>query len=219
MSTEISWRFPSLFGSNTFSVGAHQSGCAMPPFFGPPPEGRALPLEPIVTDRRSAQCVKLGGIVALFFFLVFVWALFVSIGNETATGNRKIYYSISITLCLGCFVSSIFSIKKSIEMAAVAFVLVTTAQFIVTTSFMIADMASPDCETNVIYVLWCEPGEPQSALSMVIQDTAILVTMGAFLKAGWNLHRFLAGPRIVQVSSAASDAGRVTLDMDSEQNQ
>ncbi len=147
------------------------------------------PQDPPVGHARAVLCVKLAGILSMIGFLVFLVTLSVARGNETATGNAVVFYLVGALLLALCTVAAYFSVGRHNADTAIAFTGITVILMIVTFAFMVADLVSPDCEDNVVSVLWCVPGEPQDALPLVIQDAIILCILGLFATAGLKVRK------------------------------
>ncbi len=147
------------------------------------------PQDPPVGRLVAVRCVKLAGILSMIGFLVFLVTLSVARGNETATGNAIVFYLIGALLFFACTVAAYFSVGRHNADTAIAFTGITVILMIVTFSFMVADLVSPDCTDNVVSVIWCVPGEPQRALPLVIQDAIILCILGLFVVAGLKVRK------------------------------
>ena len=147
------------------------------------------PQDPPVGRARAVRCVQLAGILAVIGFLVFLVSLSVARGNGTATGNAIVFYLIGALLLFLCTIAAYFSVKRHNGDAAIAFTGITVVLMIVTFSFMVADLVSPECEENVVYILWCTPGESQRAFPLVIQDVIILCVLGLFAVAGLKVRK------------------------------
>lgn len=140
---------------------------------------------------RPNNCVRVGGVLSMFFALVFLMALLISRSNDTSTANRMIFYTLGLILLLGCSISSLVAVKQRKPFGALGFMVAAAILTIVVLSFCIADAAVPECEDNVVYVVRCTPGEKQNPLQLVAFDLALIVLLLLFASAGfklfWNL--------------------------------
>ncbi len=151
---------------------------------------------PPAGHTRALRCVQLAGVLSVLGFIAFVVSLSVAKGNETVTGIATVFYLIGMLLFFLCTLSAYFASQKrntnglfSNTNAAIAFAGISLVWIIVSFSFMVADLVSPECENNVFPVLWCTPGEPQRALPLVIQDIIIICIISLFLIAGLKLRK------------------------------
>ncbi len=117
-------------------------------------------------------------------FVVSVMVLFIASGNGTATDNRKIFFSISLPLMIGCAVSSYRAIRIGSPNAALSFAGWSAVFMLLTFVFMIVDAVVAECAENVIWFLMCTEGDDQNVLEMVSQDAAILFIIFLFTCAG-----------------------------------
>ena len=143
-----------------------------------------IALAPLDSPRRAARCVCVGGVLAAIVAVVCIMVLFVASGNGTATANRKIFFSISLLLMIGCAASSYRAIRIGSPLAALSFVGWSAVFMLLTFVFMIVDAVVSECEENVIWFWLCTEGEDQNVLYMVSQDAAILFILFLFPCAG-----------------------------------